>query len=89
MRITNGFWRGDWEHYLIAIINYRLVGTPVTNCMERLNQIRDMNDEEFDEYFCISKWKKKFGIVTPFQKWRNFVEQRVTAYYWEQMFGHF
>lgn len=83
------FWRGDWEHYLIAIINYRLVGTPVNKCMEKLDQIRGMNDEEFDEYFCITKWKEKFGIATPFSRWRNYVERKVLAYCWEQTFGHF
>ena len=83
------FWKGDWERYLIAMINYRLVGTPIDKCMDKLNQIRSMSDEDFDKYFSISKWKEKFGIVTSFGYWRNYVEQKVTAYCWEQMFGKF
>ena len=83
------FWKGDWERYLIAIINYRLVGTPVDRCLEKMNQIRTMNDADFDNYFLINKWKQKFGVVTPFEYWRNYVEQKVTAYCWDKIFGSF
>jgi hypothetical protein len=57
--------------------------------MEKMNQIRNMADEDFDNYFMVNKWKKKFGVVTPFGYWRSWIEQKVTAWGWEKMFGSF
>ena len=82
------FWRGDYDRYLVAILNYRVVSIPDQKAMEKLNEFRSMSDEEFDKYFLISKWRKKFGLVGyTFGYWRNMAEQLLTDWAWRKTFN--
>lgn len=83
--MSTKFWRGEYDRYLYAILNYRVVGIPDKIAMDKLREFQSMSDEEFDQYFLISKWRKKFSLDGyTFTYWRNKAERLLTEWAWKK-----
>lgn len=75
--------RVDYTDYLRRVLKYKARKIK----LEDLTKYTSMEDSDFDNYFGITKWRKKFGLDGRcFTYWRNQAERILTEIIWIKHF---